>query len=72
MNPGATLFFAQIVILLVVVLASILNLSLTNANKVFWTSLLCSSIGYVLPNPTWKRKKPEEEDEGIELDSIRH
>jgi len=60
MNPGAALFFAQILLLFIVVLSSILNLSLNNTNKVFWTSLLCSSIGYILPNPSWKKKRGED------------
>jgi len=68
MNPGATLFFAQIFILIIVILSSIINISLNNTNRVFWTSLLCSSIGYVLPSPSWKKKKYNEEED-FELNS---
>ena len=71
MNPGATLFFAQIFILIIVILSSIINISINNTNRVFWTSLLCSSIGYALPSPSWKKKKlnNEEEVEDFELNS---
>ena len=53
---SAAIFITQMVVILSVVIAAIINLSLRNENKEMWISLLCSTIGYVLPNP--KLRKP--------------
>lgn len=56
---GEIVFFCQVVILYTVILVSVYNLS-TNSDKNsnLWTSLMCSCLGYILPNPTISSKKP--------------
>ncbi len=44
-------FFCQIIILFVVIVAAIVNLTLQTSDIQLWTALLSSSIGYILPNP---------------------
>ena len=44
-------FYAQITVLVVVVLASIINISLKNGPDNLWTMLLSTCLGIVLPNP---------------------
>jgi len=51
-------YLCQVLILFTVILTSIYNLSTgggTDSN--LWTSLLCSSLGYLLPNPTLNRSE---------------
>lgn len=53
-------FFGQIILLYVVVVAAIVNLSyppLAESRSALWISLLSSSIGYILPHPTFKMPK---------------
>ena len=53
-------FFGQILLLYVVVIAAIVNLSyppLADSKSALWISLLSSSIGYILPHPTFKVPK---------------
>ena len=54
-------FFAQIIILYLVIIVSIVNLSLkecdTSCDCNLWTTLLTSSIAYLLPNPSLKLAK---------------
>lgn len=45
------LFSCQMIIIFIVVVSAILNLSLDNGNKMMWTSLLSSTLGYALPSP---------------------
>jgi hypothetical protein len=57
-SKSMLLFITQMLIVLVVVLTSIVNLSINNKdNREFWISLLCSTIGYILPNPKLKTSK---------------
>jgi|SaaInl33SG_5_DNA_1037386.scaffolds.fasta_scaffold01477_4 hypothetical protein len=48
-------FFAQIVMVYTVVIASIVNLSLGHDNTNLWMILLSSCLGYLLPNPSIKK-----------------
>ena len=69
-RKSAAVFFAQVFVLFIVIISSLINLSLAwQTNKLFWASLLCISIGYMLPNPTLKSSRREEEE--IEL-QLRH
>ena len=45
-------FAAQVIVVYLVVGACIINLSLGNEPHDLWVSLLCSSIGYLLPTPS--------------------
>lgn len=56
------IFFVQVIVLYVVILTSIVNLSLAHGDSNLWTALLSSSLGYLLPNPTLKREKRNEDD----------
>ncbi len=57
--PSASicLFIAQILVIVLVIAASIYNLSRHNGDTNLWTALLSSSIGYILPNPSLKPTK---------------
>lgn len=50
-------FFGQLIILYVVILTSIINLSLDHGDRTIWIGLLCSSLGYLLPNPSIKQQQ---------------
>ena len=52
-------FFCQIVILYTIIICSIYNLSGEKNERLspLWISLLGSSVGYLLPNPTISKKK---------------
>ena len=65
---SSAIFATQIIVVLVVVLSAIINLSLNkDEHTEMWISLLCSSIGYVLPSPklrklTENQQPPTSED----------
>jgi len=44
-------FFVQVALIFVVVIASIVNLALKTGDDKLWIVLLSSSIGYLLPTP---------------------
>ena len=48
-------FLCQVVVLYTVILISIYNLTTGNGDSNLWTALLSSSLGYLLPNPTFRR-----------------
>ena len=54
-------FICQIIVLYIVIIVSIVNLSLrecdTSCDCNLWTTLLTSSIAYLLPNPSLKLTK---------------
>lgn len=45
-------FFCQVVLIYIVIVTCIINLSLQNEPHDLWLSLLSSTIGLVLPNPS--------------------
>ena len=47
-------FIAQVVLIYIVVITSIVNLAMGNDGGKIWTALLSSSLGYLLPSPTLK------------------
>jgi hypothetical protein len=49
-------FFAQVFLIYVVVITSIVNLTIGSSDSKLWTALLTGHIGYLLPNPSLKRK----------------
>lgn len=49
-------FFMQVILIYIVVITSIVNLTLNKDEGKLWTALLSSSLGYILPNPTLKKK----------------
>lgn len=48
-------FFAQVVAIYIVLIASVFSLVSDRGEVHIWTGLLGSCIGYLLPNPTLKR-----------------
>lgn len=54
---GQIIFIAQVIIIYVVIIVSILNLSLENGDSNLWSALLCSCLGYLLPSPSLKKDK---------------
>jgi len=46
-------FFVQVALIFVVVIASIVNLALKTGDDKLWIVLLSSSIGYLLPSPNF-------------------
>lgn len=57
-KKNLVVFLAQVVVCLTVIVAAIVNLSLSNDNKTLWTSLLSATTGYLLPNPSLKQPWP--------------
>ena len=49
-------FFAQVILIYLVVIISIYNLTIGHSDSKLWTALLTGHIGYLLPNPTLKPK----------------
>ena len=49
-------YLCQIIVIYVVIITCIVNLSIDNGDSNLWTALLSSSLGYLLPNPTLKKK----------------
>lgn len=46
------MYLCQLTIVFIVVVSSIVNMTLDNGSTELWISLLSSSIGYILPNPS--------------------
>ena len=50
-DPRASVYVAQIIVLFAVIFAALYNLSNGSTERELWVSLLSSSIGVILPNP---------------------
>lgn len=50
-------YFSQMIIIGCVISVSLYKLSTENEKLEFWASLLSGSVGYILPQPTLKKKK---------------
>lgn len=48
-------YFCQMIIVYIIIIASIVNLSIKNGSTELWISLLSSCIGYALPSPKLKK-----------------
>jgi hypothetical protein len=48
-------YFCQMIIVYIIIIASVINLSIKNGSTELWISLLSSCIGYALPNPKLKK-----------------
>ena len=51
------LFFAQILIIFTIVLASIINLSISNTHTDLWIALTASCLGSLMPGPKLRHSK---------------
>ncbi len=49
-------FFSQTLIVLIVILASVYNITKNHENVTLWTALLSSCLGYILPNPSMQQQ----------------
>ena len=49
-------FFTQVILIYAVVITSLVNLTSETSNPQLWTALLTGHLGYLLPNPTLRRK----------------
>ena len=45
-------FFAQVIMVYIVIIVCIINLSISNGDSNLWTALLSSCLGYLLPAPS--------------------
>lgn len=45
------IFITQVSIAFIVIIVSLLNITLTNNETCFWTSLITGALGYLLPGP---------------------
>ena len=61
MPKSELMFFVQVLLIYIVVLTSIVNLTINADNGKLWTALLSSSLGYLLPNPSL-RKRPNKKE----------
>jgi len=61
MPKSELMFFVQVLLIYIVVLTSIVNLTINADNGKLWTALLSSSLGYLLPNPSL-RKRPDKDN----------
>lgn len=50
-------FFAQIIVVYMIIITSLVQISLRTPDKELWLILLSSSIGYILPSPGLKFRK---------------
>jgi len=50
------IFFCQLITSFTVVVAALLNLSLTDRDKALWSTLIGAVLGYLVPNPSIRRK----------------
>ncbi len=56
-RPDVILFSVQVVTIFVVVCVSLANLTLYEKNIELWIMMITSSLGYLMPNPKFKRVK---------------
>ena len=49
-------YFTQITLLFIIIVTAIANLSIKSGQEELWITLLCTSIGYILPSPDIKKK----------------
>ena len=47
----------QVMAIFLIIIAAVCNLSFRDEDKEMWITLLCSSMGYLLPNPSMKRRR---------------
>lgn len=50
-------YLSQIVIIYIVIIAAIVNLSISADRPELWSSLLSGSLGYLLPSPAIKKTR---------------
>lgn len=58
-RPDVILFSVQVVTIFLVVCVSLANLTLYEKNIELWVMMITSSLGYLMPNPRFKRVKDQ-------------
>ena len=54
--PNAEIvYFCQIIIVITILIASLVNITMQNGNNELWISLLSGCTGYILPNPSIRK-----------------
>ena len=56
-SKSLVVYCCQVFVMVVVIVVSMCNLSFGGPDKEMWITLLCSTLGYLLPNPSIKRMK---------------
>ena len=56
-QKSMVIYIIQVVAIFIIIIVAVCNLSLKEKDKEMWITLLCSSMGYLLPNPSMKRTK---------------
>lgn len=56
-SKEVAVYFAQIIILYILIITSLCNLTFQNDNRELWVAIISSSTGYLLPQPSIKKKK---------------
>ena len=64
-----SLFFAQIIVVYMIIITSLVQISLRSPDKELWLILLSSSNGYILPSPGLKFRKQTNPISADETDS---
>ena len=64
-----SLFFAQIIVVYMIIVTSLVQISLRRPDKELWLILLSSSIGYILPSPGLEFRKQTNPISADETDS---
>lgn len=70
-KPENTLFTAQVLAILMVISAAIINISMRTENIELWTMVLTASLGYLMPNPKFKDIKDHANVKTESKDDIR-
>lgn len=50
-------YFSQVILVYIVVVASIVNISLSIGDQNIWIILMSSALGYLLPSPSIKNER---------------
>lgn len=61
-RPDVILFSIQVFVIVLVVIASLINLTYYKENINLWTMILTSCLGYLMPNPRFKVLKEEKQE----------
>jgi hypothetical protein len=61
-RPDVILFSIQVFVIVLVVIASLINLTCYKENINLWTMILTSCLGYLMPNPRFKVLKEEKQE----------
>jgi hypothetical protein len=52
--PDIVLFIAQVFVIVIVIIISLVNLTMAWGNQNLWTAFVMASMGYIMPNPKLK------------------